>query len=81
MAKNYSFNPSYITGISFISALGGYLFGFDFAVIAGALPFLKEQFGFNEVQEGLATATLAFGCILGCLLPARCLTGLEEKKD
>jgi sugar porter (SP) family MFS transporter len=71
MNKDYRFNPGYITGVSFISALGGYLFGFDFAVIAGALPFLKEQFVFNEVQEGLATATLAFGCILGCLIAGK----------
>lgn len=68
MDKPYSFRPAYITGISFISALGGYLFGFDFAVIAGALPFLKEQFHFNAVQEGFATATLALGCIVGCLI-------------
>ncbi|WP_114790797.1 sugar porter family MFS transporter [Niabella yanshanensis] len=62
------FNNGYIIGISFISALGGYLFGFDFAVIAGALPFLKEQFHFDEVQEGIATATLAIGCIVGCII-------------
>ncbi len=68
MNQKYTFNPAYITGVSFISALGGYLFGFDFAVIAGALPFLKEQFNFNEVQEGFATATLALGCIVGCLI-------------
>ncbi|WP_262919465.1 MFS transporter [Niabella hibiscisoli] len=66
--KQDSFNAAYITGISFIAALGGYLFGFDFAVIAGALPFLKEQFHFTDVQEGFATATLALGCILGCLV-------------
>ncbi len=71
MSRDYHFNPGYITGVSFISALGGYLFGFDFAVIAGALPFLKEQFAFNEVQEGFATATLAFGCILGCLIAGK----------
>ena len=58
----------YILTISFISALGGYLFGFDFAVIAGALPFLKEQFAFNEYWEGFATASLALGCIIGCLV-------------
>lgn len=62
------YNNGYIIGISFISALGGYLFGFDFAVIAGALPFLKEQFHFDEVQEGIATATLAIGCIVGCII-------------
>ncbi|WP_300598880.1 sugar porter family MFS transporter [Niabella sp.] len=71
MKSQYPFNTTYIIGISFISALGGYLFGFDFAVIAGALPFLKEQFGFNEIQEGFATASLALGCIVGCLLAGR----------
>ncbi|MCH5599116.1 sugar porter family MFS transporter [Niabella ginsengisoli] len=70
MDHQYKFNNKYIVGISFISALGGYLFGFDFAVIAGALPFLKEQFHFNDIQEGLATATLALGCIVGCALAA-----------
>jgi MFS transporter, SP family, xylose:H+ symportor len=58
----------YILSISFISALGGYLFGFDFAVIAGALPFLKQQYSFNEYWEGFATASLALGCIVGCLI-------------
>ncbi|MGE9314060.1 sugar porter family MFS transporter [Niabella sp. CJ426] len=66
--EQQKFNNGYVIGISFISALGGYLFGFDFAVIAGALPFLKEQFHFDEVQEGVATATLAIGCIAGCII-------------
>ncbi len=69
MPKNQlQVNQGYILGISFISALGGYLFGFDFAVIAGALPFLKEQFSFNEYWEGFATASLALGCVVGCLV-------------
>ncbi len=62
------YNSKYIIFISFISAMGGYLFGFDFAVIAGALPFLKEQFAFNEYWEGFATASLALGCVIGCLV-------------
>lgn len=62
------FRYNYILRIAFISALGGYLFGFDFAVIAGALPFLKEQFAFNEYWEGFATASLALGCVVGCLI-------------
>jgi MFS transporter, SP family, xylose:H+ symportor len=66
--NNQSINQGYILAISFISALGGYLFGFDFAVIAGALPFLKEQFAFNEYWEGFATASLALGCVIGCLV-------------
>ena len=63
-----SYNRSYILGLSFISALGGYLFGFDFAVISGALPFLQRQFGLDEYWQGLTTASLALGAILGCLI-------------
>ncbi|HEY4149607.1 MAG TPA: sugar porter family MFS transporter [Chitinophagaceae bacterium] len=62
------FNNAYIIGISFISALGGYLFGFDFAVISGALPFLRVQFALTSVSEGFLTGSLALGCIVGCLL-------------
>jgi MFS transporter, SP family, xylose:H+ symportor len=60
-------NNGFVLLTSFVSALGGYLFGFDFAVIAGALPFLREQFLWNEYWEGFATASLALGCIIGCL--------------
>ncbi|MEP7141402.1 MAG: sugar porter family MFS transporter [Ferruginibacter sp.] len=63
-----SYNNAYIIGISFISALGGYLFGFDFAVISGALPFLQKQFGLDAYWEGFATGSLALGAIAGCVL-------------
>lgn len=68
MSSSKNFNSSYIIGISFISALGGYLFGFDFAVISGALPFLRTQFALTPVWEGFLTGSLALGCIVGCLL-------------
>src|ERR1700754_2930402 len=63
-----SYNRSYILGLAFISALGGYLFGFDFAVISGALPFLRDQFHLDAWWEGLVAASLAVGAALGCLL-------------
>jgi len=65
--SKHRFNTTYIIGISFISALGGYLFGFDFAVIAGALPFLQQQFMLDAYWEGFATGSLALGAIIGCL--------------
>src|SRR5690606_38060223 len=51
-------------------ALGGYLFGFDFAVIAGALPFLRLEFDLNSWWEGFLTGSLALGCIVGCVIAA-----------
>lgn len=66
-----SYNNSYIIGISFISALGGYLFGFDFAVISGALPFLRTEFLLDAWWEGFLTGSLALGCIVGCLFAGK----------
>src|ERR1700754_4584898 len=66
-----SYNKLYILGISLISALGGYLFGFDFAVISGALPFLQKQFELNAYWEGLATGSLALGAIVGCFVAGK----------
>src|SRR5688500_9197912 len=71
MSQPRRYNNAYIIGISFISALGGYLFGFDFAVISGALPFLKVQFMLDAWWEGFLTGSLALGCIAGCLIAGR----------
>ncbi len=68
MKKQVSHNSTYVIGISFISALGGYLFGFDFAVIAGALPFLRTTFQLTTLWESFLTGSLALGCIVGCLI-------------
>lgn len=65
------FHHKFILRISFISALGGYLFGFDFAVISGALPFLQQQFNLDPTWEGFATGCLALGAIAGCLVAGR----------
>ena len=64
-------NSRYTFTISFISALGGYLFGFDFAVISGALPFLKTIFELNAWWEGFLTGSLALGCMVGCVVAGR----------
>ncbi len=71
IAQSETFNNKYIIAISFISALGGYLFGFDFAVISGALPFLRTEFMLDAWWEGFLTGSLALGCIVGCLIAGR----------
>jgi len=70
-STKHRFNTIYVFGISFVSALGGYLFGFDFAVISGALPFLQKQFALDAWWEGFATGSLALGAIIGSLLAGR----------
>ena len=50
-----------------VAALGGFLFGFDTAVINGALPFFRDYFQLDKVMEGWAMSSAIFGCILGAI--------------
>lgn len=46
-------------------ALGGLLFGFDTAVISGAISFVKTQFSLNTVAEGWLVSSGLLGSITG----------------
>ena len=48
-----------------VAATAGLLFGFDIAVINGAIIFLQAEFHLSDVQTELATSSLLFGCIFG----------------
>ena len=52
---------------TFVAALGGFLFGFDTAVINGAIPFFTEHFGLNETMKGWAVSSALIGCVAGAL--------------
>jgi MFS transporter, SP family, arabinose:H+ symporter len=54
--------------VSLVVATGGFLFGYDTAVINGAIQYLSAHFGLNSVQEGLAGASAILGCIPGALM-------------
>ena len=54
--------------ISAAAALGGLLFGFDIAVINGALVFLRRQFQLSDLETELAAGSLLLGCVFGASL-------------
>ncbi len=58
---------TYTIFISLVVALGGFLLGFDSAVISGATPFYKETFGLNSgsMLIGFSVSSLILGAILG----------------
>jgi MFS transporter, SP family, arabinose:H+ symporter len=62
---------SYITFLAGTAALGGLLFGFDIAIIAGAGPFLAQHFQLNDLQLGWGFSSLLFGCVLGSAVAGR----------
>ncbi len=63
-----------------ISALGGFLFGFDMAVISGVLPFVKDQFTLSAVQEGWFVSSALIGCIVGVGISGELGDRLGRKK-
>jgi len=52
---------------TFVAALGGFLFGFDTAVINGAMPFFTDFFGLDKTGQGWAVSAALVGCIIGAL--------------
>lgn len=51
-------NPLFIWGVTAVAALGGLLFGFDTAIISGALPFLRAQFELNAFMQGWVVSSI-----------------------
>ncbi len=51
-----------------VAALGGLLFGFDTAVINGAIPFFSDYFGLTDAMKGWAVSSALIGCIAGALV-------------
>ena len=64
-----SFNHRYILIISLISALGGFLFGYDWVVIGGAKFFYERYFEIAQIPhlQGIAMSSALLGCIPGAL--------------
>jgi sugar porter (SP) family MFS transporter len=50
-----------------IAAIGGLLFGFDTAVINGALPFFSNHFAINSAMQGWAVSSGLIGCVIGAI--------------
>ena len=53
--------------VTLVAATGGFLFGYDTAVINGANQYLKAHFELNPAQEGIAGASAILGCIPGAM--------------
>lgn len=73
-------NMKYVILISAIGAVGGLLFGFDTAVVSGAVGFLQERFDLGDFGAGWAVSSLIIGCIVGAISSGWLSDGLGRKK-
>jgi len=71
---------NFLLGISFVSTIGGFLFGYDTAVISGCNTFLEQQFDLSAAALGWLVSSALLGTILGCILAGTITDKLGRKK-
>lgn len=76
IAKTNSFTAL----ITAVAALGGFLFGFDMAVVSGIIGPVKTQFGLSATQEGLFVSSALLGCIAGVAFSGRLSDKIGRRK-
>ncbi len=59
---------AYTTFITLVATLGGLLFGYDTAVISGAIGSVRTYFELSPAQMGWAASSALVGCIIGALM-------------
>jgi sugar porter (SP) family MFS transporter len=60
-------SKNYVLFLSITAALGGFLFGFDTAVISGAERDIQNLWGLDDWSHGLAVAMALYGTVIGAL--------------
>lgn len=78
MAK---FNTSLVVGLTFVATLGGLLFGWDTAVISGAVSSIDAYFidplGLSETARGSLSGWTISSALVGCIIGAGVAGGLS----
>jgi sugar porter (SP) family MFS transporter len=54
--------------VSLISAMGGFLFGYETVVIAGTIAPVAAEFGLSTIMEGWFVSSGLVGCMLGVVI-------------
>ncbi|WP_411031238.1 sugar porter family MFS transporter [Spongiimicrobium sp. 3-5] len=70
----------YLLMVTVIGALGGLLFGYDTAVISGAIGFLETKFGLDANLKGWAVSSAILGCIIGVAVAGITADRIGRKK-
>ena len=73
-------NKVYTIFISFIVALGGFLFGFDAGIISGVMSFAGPEFDLTEIQAGWVVSAPSFAAMFAMLFSGRISDLIGRKK-
>jgi SP family xylose:H+ symportor-like MFS transporter len=73
-------NKQFLYQITIVATLGGLLFGYDTAVISGAISNLAEYFSLSPAQKGWAASSALVGCIAGAILASYLSISIGRKR-
>lgn len=71
---------SYVIFLSVVAALGGFLFGYDTAVISGTVSQVTGQFGLTTLQSGWYVGCALVGSIIGVIFAGALSDYIGRKK-
>ena len=74
------FHVGKVVLLAAIATLGGFLFGFDTAVINGAVDAMADDFGLGAVLKGFTVSSALLGCMAGAYLAGRLADALGRVK-
>lgn len=69
----------YVLFVSVIAALGGLLFGYDTAVISGAVEAVRVHFALSPLELGWVVSSALLGCVLGVLVAGNLADALGRR--
>lgn len=69
-----------VTFISLVAAMGGFLFGFDTAVISGVEQTIQTLWHLSDFDHGLAVAIALYGTVIGALFGGIPVDRIGRKK-
>lgn len=70
----------YVSFLTVVAAIGGFLFGYDTAVISGTISAVTEQFDLNVIEQGWYVGSALIGSILGVSVAGWLSDSLGRKK-
>jgi len=65
--------------LALVASLGGFLFGYDTAVISGCEEQIQKLFGLSGFLHGAVTSACVWGCVVGALVGGRLTDAIGRK--
>lgn len=75
-------NPGlkYVYKCTYVAAVGGLLFGYDTAVVAGAIGFIRAKYDLGPAMMGWVASCALIGCVIGAMFSGMLSDRIGRKK-